>query len=115
MIVDEADMEVEMAVDPFIEAGIDVPANLPYQDSAQEEESYKKVVKGEGCSTPKIAKKIPKMSDWVGRRGSDSNSPTTFRTRKNHMTGARRGFPKPTLFRKSTTRYVIFVVLSEAI
>ena len=41
MIVDEADVEMEMATDPFIEAGIEVPPTLPYQDSYQKEESTK--------------------------------------------------------------------------
>ena len=31
MIVDEADRDVEMAKDPFLEAGIDIPSELPYQ------------------------------------------------------------------------------------
>lgn len=30
MIVDEADMEIELTEDPFLEAGIDVPSQLPY-------------------------------------------------------------------------------------
>ena len=32
MIVDEADQDMEMAKDPFLEAGIDVPKELPYQE-----------------------------------------------------------------------------------
>ena len=36
LIVDEADMEIEMAEDPFLEAGIDIPpANLPYKDEGR--------------------------------------------------------------------------------
>jgi len=31
MIVDEADRDMEMAADPFLEAGIDIPQELPYQ------------------------------------------------------------------------------------
>ena len=31
LIVDEADEELEMAEDPFLEAGIDIPPELPYQ------------------------------------------------------------------------------------
>ena len=30
MIVDDADMEMEMAKDPFLEAGIPIPAEMPY-------------------------------------------------------------------------------------
>ncbi len=31
MIVDEADREMELTVDPFLEAGIDIPTELPYR------------------------------------------------------------------------------------
>ena len=31
MIVDDADRDVGMATDPFLEAGIDIPKELPYQ------------------------------------------------------------------------------------
>jgi hypothetical protein len=31
MIVDDADMEMEMAKDPFLEAGIGIPSELPYR------------------------------------------------------------------------------------
>ena len=31
MIVDEADKDIAMAKDPFLEAGIDIPEELPYQ------------------------------------------------------------------------------------
>ena len=32
MIVDEADRDIDMAADPFLEAGIDIPKELPYQE-----------------------------------------------------------------------------------
>ena len=35
MIVDDADVEIEMSEDPFKEAGIYAPPNLPYQDKGQ--------------------------------------------------------------------------------
>lgn len=35
MIVDDADREVEMADDPFLEAGIDIPKELPYKKSVK--------------------------------------------------------------------------------
>ena len=31
MIVGDADRDLEMATDPFLEAGIDIPNELPYQ------------------------------------------------------------------------------------
>ena len=33
MIVDDAESDFEMAKDPFLEAGIDIPEELPYQES----------------------------------------------------------------------------------
>lgn len=44
LIVDDADMEMEMAKDPFLEAGIAIPAELPYQDESQRENSARMVV-----------------------------------------------------------------------
>ena len=44
MIVDDADMDMEMAQDPFLEAGIAIPAELPYQDESQRENSARLVV-----------------------------------------------------------------------
>ena len=37
-------MEMEMAKDPFLEAGIAIPAELPYQDESQRENSARLVV-----------------------------------------------------------------------
>ena len=34
MIVDDADRDLEMTTDPFLEAGIDIPRELPYQTPA---------------------------------------------------------------------------------
>jgi hypothetical protein len=31
MIVDEADRDIELSADPFLEAGIDIPKELPYK------------------------------------------------------------------------------------
>ncbi len=44
MIVDDAEMQLEMAPDPFLEAGIAVPSELPYQESNQRDESSRKQV-----------------------------------------------------------------------
>lgn len=44
IIVDDADMELEMCTDPFLEAGIAIPAELPYQDESQRENSARLVV-----------------------------------------------------------------------
>ena len=44
MIVDDADIEIEMAEDPFLEAGITAPPTLPYQDENQLGESARLVL-----------------------------------------------------------------------
>ena len=75
MIVDEADMEMEMATDPFIEAGIEVPPTLPYQDSYQKEESTKKVV-GTDNEDKSLAGKLKKISNWGGRSRKNSATET---------------------------------------
>jgi hypothetical protein len=31
MIVDEADRDIELSADPFLEAGIDIPKELPFK------------------------------------------------------------------------------------
>ena len=76
MIVDEADMEIEMATDPFIEAGIEVPANLPYQDSYQKEESIKKVIGEENVSSS-LADKLRKMGGR-SRKNSKTSMTSTY-------------------------------------
>jgi hypothetical protein len=44
MIVDDADVEIEMSEDPFLEAGITAPPILPYQDEHQLGESTRLVL-----------------------------------------------------------------------
>ena len=46
LIVDAADMDVEMVDDPFLEAGIEVPSALPYQKERQREESSRIIDQG---------------------------------------------------------------------
>ena len=69
MIVDEANMDIEMENDPFIEAGIDVPANLPYKHDSNQEQSYKKVI-GE----KDLTKKLRKINQWSLRGTGVSTS-----------------------------------------
>ena len=54
LIVDEADREIEMADDPFLEAGIQIPAALPYQDETQKDESAKRVLGDRKSSDQKM-------------------------------------------------------------
>ena len=90
MIVDEADMEIEMATDPFIEAGIEVPANLPYQESKQQEDSFKKVV-GEESAESTLADKLRKISNFRTGRSSESDAVgTSIFTRNNSIYNSRR-------------------------
>jgi hypothetical protein len=44
MIVDDADMEIEMAEDPFLEAGITAPPILPYQGSISQNSVSNKLI-----------------------------------------------------------------------
>ena len=39
MLVDDADMEMEMSKDPFLEAGITIPVELPYKDESQRQDN----------------------------------------------------------------------------
>ena len=53
MIVDDCSddtSDTEMAKDPFLEAGIAIPAELPYQDESQRENSARMVV-GKGAQS----------------------------------------------------------------
>ena len=84
MIVDEADLEMEMATDPFIEAGIEVPANLPYQATNQQEESYKKVL-GDDAEENFLADRIRKMSARNKVVGEDNFASATSFDHKNNV------------------------------
>ena len=103
MIVDDADMEMEMANDPFIEAGIEVPPNLPYQDSTQQEDSYKKVVQEE-AETPSLKRTIRKLSTWTGKDSGASAVGTAMRFRNDSMTSSKSAMPEAYPSRKRTTR-----------
>ena len=68
MIVDDADMEMEMAKDPFLEAGIAIPAELPYKDEKQREASARDVV---GANEDDgIRDRVRKLSNVILRRPS---------------------------------------------
>ncbi len=55
MIVDEADREMEVTADPFLEAGIDIPKELPYRSS-------QRMAIGNGVDTDSIAGSIASVS-----------------------------------------------------
>ena len=38
MIVDQAEEDFEMAQDPFLEAGVSIPPEMPYQDKVPQNE-----------------------------------------------------------------------------
>ena len=99
MIVDEADMEMEMATDPFIEAGIEVPANLPYQASKQQEDSYKKVL-GEDGEETSITDKIRKLSSWTKSGSTADVVGTAAFSRKNSMYGSRQSYASQSELKK---------------
>ena len=114
MIVDEADMEMEMANDPFIEAGIEVPPNLPYQDSTQQEDSYKKVVREEPETPTTLRKTIRKLSTWTGKDSGASAIGTAMRFRNDSMTSSKSAMPEAYPSRKRTTRLDHYLVLSAS-
>ncbi len=69
MIVDNADKEMELAKDPWMEAGIAIPSELPYQNEGQREESARKVA-GENEDS-NLRDKLRKMSNVIQvRKGS---------------------------------------------
>ena len=70
MIVDDADMEMEMAKDPFLEAGIAIPAELPYKDEKQREASARDVVGSN--EEDGIRDRLRKLSNAIQRRPSSS-------------------------------------------
>ena len=41
MIVDQAEEDCEVVQDPFLEAGITIPSDLPYQDQTPEKRDQK--------------------------------------------------------------------------
>ena len=41
MIVDQAEEDCEVVQDPFLEAGITIPSDLPYQDKSAEKRDQK--------------------------------------------------------------------------
>ena len=41
MIVDQAEEDCEVVQDPFLEAGITIPSDLPYQDQTAEKRDQK--------------------------------------------------------------------------
>ena len=104
MIVDEADMEIEMATDPFIEAGIEVPASLPYQGTNQQEDSFKKVV-GEEIEASSMAEKINKIASLGGRsrlNSSTASVKTAMFSRTNSVYASRRSEIPKNLSREKT-------------
>ena len=80
LIVDEADMEIEMAEDPFLEAGIDIPpANLPYKDEGQKEESSK-ILMPEGQGR-KASSNTQSRANSLRSRGRQKRLDSTVSTR----------------------------------
>lgn len=76
MIVDGGDIETRMSKDPFIEAGIEVPVNLPYQDDEQHEESYKRVIRM-GNSSALFKRHFQAMTRPKKRTFRDNGGPSS--------------------------------------
>ena len=71
MIVDDADMEMEMAKDPFLEAGIAIPPELPYKDEKQRDQSARDVVGQTGDEEAGLRDRFRKISNAFIRRPSN--------------------------------------------
>ena len=48
MIVDQAEEDCEVVQDPFLEAGITIPSDLPYQDKSAEKDNIELKIQLDG-------------------------------------------------------------------
>ena len=63
LIVDEAEEEMEMADDPFLEAGITVPQDLPeYKVLGRRKSGYKNSIKIKHLKVPSLSVETPKIT-----------------------------------------------------
>ena len=86
LIVDEAEMPMEVSQDPFLEAGIAVPSELPYKDATQRDEASRKVTASNLDDTDSgmmgakrmnsIKKGVRKISGWVPTANTTHGSGT---------------------------------------
>ena len=76
MIVDEADTDIAMAEDPFLEAGINIPEELPYQPTPQVAKKLRRSI----ASIPKSLHTFEKQTSITGANQSPTmNRLASFR------------------------------------
>ena len=82
MIVDQADMQVTASTDPFLEAGIAIPHELPYKDDNQRDDASKRTAaSSDEADSGKRGKSFRrKLSTW--RKGSTGHLNVTPVPRK---------------------------------
>ena len=81
MIVDDADMDMELQDDPFLDAGIafENPAELPYQDEKQKDAASEAVLGVPELDIDQgLVAKIRKMSNVLGNRRPSASSTATI-------------------------------------
>ena len=67
LIVDEADKELEMGKDPFLEAGIEIPHELPYVEDVKNQDK-----RGSIFGSPKCAAKVIGGTTQISQKVEDS-------------------------------------------
>ena len=67
LIVDEADKELEMGKDPFLEAGIEIPYELPYVEDVKNQDK-----RGSIFGSPKCAAKVIGSTTQISQKVEDS-------------------------------------------
>ena len=67
LIVDQADTDLEMANDPFLEAGISVPEELPYQKIPSSRNSSIRSVMKKKHSVSLVSIRCEIQSFWIIR------------------------------------------------
>ena len=79
MIVDDADMDMELQDDPFLDAGIafENPAELPYQDEKQKDAASEAVL-GDNIDQQGLVARLRKMSNVLGNRRPSASSTATI-------------------------------------
>ena len=77
LIVDEAEEELEMAADPFLEAGITVPQDLPeYEVLGRRKSGFKNSIKIKHLKVPSLSVETPKIARHT--KEMDNNLETLF-------------------------------------
>ena len=76
LIVDEAEEEMEMEIDPFLEAGIEIPTNLPqFKDKTVKDlKAADNLAPQTAASTPQMFRRKGSKPAWSERSGIRSRT-----------------------------------------